>query len=264
MIIGLVSAREAIERKFETEIPDRLEYLPNYNLREDMNCLFLISGKFCMYSFGMTPSWSKEPVKVYMAQVENPKIQHRDGILRKDIILDPRFRKAIRSQRGILPVDYFIVPGKNGELFLVFSPDRNKRPFALACIWDSWKKEITDELTHGFAILTVPAFGPFLEAGIEYMPLVLDDYRCRKWIRPALSLTEVTGMMLPEPKTSLNAFRISSEIRYNMENHKDLIIRQGDFLIPEKTQPMRAITDKFQKKKVHDDPGFHWGYLNIK
>ena len=50
-----------------------------------------------------------------------------------------------------------------------------KRPFALGCVWDAWKKDILDPLVYGFSILTTPAYGEFASVGIGRMPLILSD-----------------------------------------------------------------------------------------
>ncbi len=266
MIVGLVSAKETLKRKFEVEMTEKLEYLPNYNIQPNRTCIFISSdkpGQFSEYHYGMIPSWSKEPVPYYHAPVESHKTEHKEGILRKDIILDQSFRKPIRSQRGILPIDYFIVPAKNNIPYLVFPTEKKNRPVALACIWDCWKKEITDPLTYGFAILTIPAFGVFKEAGIEYLPVVLDEYQYRKWLKPNLSLTAVTEMLVPVPKTELNAFPVSNEIWNCEDNDRRLIANQGELLVKEKAMIKPTIAEKFQRKKFHDSPGFDWGYMKI-
>src|SRR5208283_1661662 len=109
MIFGLVSNKEVITRKFEADIPDNLGYLPNYNLRTGENCLFLSSVKplsFTNYNYGFIPSGTKGEKIFYEAPVENGNHNTQEGVLKKDIIQSPIFRKAIRQQRGLLPVDY--------------------------------------------------------------------------------------------------------------------------------------------------------------
>lgn len=115
MKFGLVTVKEAIEKRFEVVLPDGVEYVPNYNICKDSMSLVLSSensNQFRSYHYGLISSGAKNPYKIYHVPIENQKSEHREGILKKDIIQDPIFQKAI-SQRCSIPVDYFIIEAKD-------------------------------------------------------------------------------------------------------------------------------------------------------
>ena len=50
-----------------------------------------------------------------------------------------------------------------------------KRPIGIGCVWDAWKKNKFDELTYGFAVITVPVYGEFAKIGIKQFPLIIAE-----------------------------------------------------------------------------------------
>jgi putative SOS response-associated peptidase YedK len=235
MIFGLVSKKEVFTRKFGAIIPDNVSYIPNYNLRPSESLLFLSSAKpyeFANYRFGMTPSWSKDERVLYEAPVENGKRQTHDVLIKKDIILSQDFRKPIREQRGLFPVDYFIVESEEGKPYVIFLKNK-KRPIALACVWDAWKKEILDNLVYGFSVVTVPVFGEFAKVGIKQIPLILTEYHYKTWLKTDSSLSQITPLLNPYPENYLNAYPISNKILTCTDNERELIEPIGELLVKE-------------------------------
>ena len=250
MIFGLVSTKEILTKKFEASIPDKLEFIPNYNLRPGSTFLFLSSSKpneFTNYRFGMVPSGSKDERILYEAPVENAKYHTHDVIIKKDIIFNPDFRKPIRQQRGLLPVDYFIIQSSDGKPYLIFQKDK-KRPMALACVWDAWKQDILDDLVYGFAVITVPVLGQFSKFGIEEMPLILTEYNYKKWLKTDSSLSRITPLLEPLDEKYINAYPLSDKIKTSLDNDRDLILPSGDLLIPDE-KPLPPFVERYGHRK---------------
>ncbi len=225
MLFGLVSTKEVITRKFEADIPDNLGYEPNYNQRAGTNCLFLSSAKplsFSKYKYGFISSGTKGEKIYYEAPVENVTHHATAGVIRRDIIHSPTFRKAIRGQRGLLPMDYIIVQLETGKPYLIFLKDK-KRPMALACVWDAWKKDMLDELVYGFAIVTVPVYGELEKLGIKEMPLILPENKYKKWINQDSPLSTISNMLNPVDEKLINGYPVSEKILSCMDNDRSLI-----------------------------------------
>jgi len=217
-------------------MPETVCYFPSYNRRPGDMMQFLSSHRpheFSSFRFGMTPGNYKEDKPIFDAPVEGDRHVTDDGILKKGIIQSALFRKQIREQRGILPLDYFIVENAEGKPYLVFLKEK-KRPIGLACVWDCWKKDILDPLVYGFSVITVPVFGEFLNAGITRLPLILNDRHYKRWLKTDGMLTLVSNLLQPFPEELINAFPISDEILSNADNDRSLINPVGDVVISEK------------------------------
>ena len=253
MIAGLVSTNDSIEKRFNRASLGKITHLPDYNIRPGDHTLFLSSSKaneFKTFRYGMVRSGTNEERLLFEIPIEAPwrKI-HDEHILRKDIISSPDFRKHIRGQRGLMPVDYFIVETEKDPCVIFM---RNKqRPFALGCIWDAWKKNILDDLTFGFAILTVPAYGIFKQIGIERMPLIIPEDHYQEWVDPDPTIMSKTKLMDYYPEEYLDAFPISNEILTSRENLKSLISPVGNRLIIEKEE--KLILNSKRKKRSSDE-----------
>ena len=238
MIFGLVSSTEAIYKNFSAAIPEKLGFTPNYNLRPGNEALFLSSAKateFVSYRFGLTPFWAKGEKLLYEAPVEGNKPMQPGDILKCGIILSPDFRKPIREQRGLLPVDYFIVQNWQGKPYVVFMRDK-KRPFAIGCVWDAWKKDILDPLIYGFAVLSTPAYGEFAKVGIMRMPVIITPYNYKRWLRTDAMLNQVSELLDYYDEKMFNAYPIGDEILTNLDNEKTLIAPAGELVIIDKKE----------------------------
>ncbi|HEY4785003.1 MAG TPA: SOS response-associated peptidase family protein, partial [Bacteroidales bacterium] len=116
-----------------------------------------------------------------------------------------------------------------GDPYVVFARDK-KRPFALGCVWDAWKKDILDPLTYGFAIATTPAYGEFARVGIERMPLIIEGKDYRNWVKKDLWFGTVTDMLHYYDQKLFNAYPIDKEILKSLENERSLITPKGELV----------------------------------
>ncbi len=257
MIFGLVSPVPSITKKFESSILEQLEYSPSYNIRPSQNTLFLSSDnphQFTKYRYGMIPCGSKSEKILYEAPVENPNKSSHDSIIKKDIIMNQDFRNQIRSMRGILPCDYFIIHSDEGKPYLFFMKDR-KRPFGIGCLWDLCKKNMMDEMIFGFAVVTLPV-GEFVKIGIKQFPLILNDSHYKKWLKKDSHLFEITKLLNPIDEKTLNAYPISDKILDCVDNERSLIEPVGDLLVKDDKTVV-----SFERKghKKHKGTGHEWG-----
>jgi len=142
------------------------------------------------------------------------------------------FRKSIRSQRCLVIADAFVegtTAKKLSEPFLVYKSSQ-KRPFAMAGIWDEWVDKNTGEITKSFAIITT-APTPLMQLIPHHRsPLVLAQEDEKKWIDKELPLTEVTDLLEPFDDTGFNAYPISTDIKSGRSKEIENLKPTGDRL----------------------------------
>lgn len=216
----IVSLLEAIEKRFDVSTPESGQYQPNTNISHGNLAPVITSSqpnKLQFFQFGFTPAWAKKQYYMINARSEgdhnkqnDPKYTGAMGIISK-----PMFRKAIRSQRCLIPADCFIEgPKKEGlnKPYVVYLRDQ-MRPFAFAGIWDQWADTSTGEIVNSFAIITTVANNLLLKIGHERSPVILPRELEKKWIDPKSELDEITAMLRPFPAQQMNAYPISPAIK---------------------------------------------------
>lgn len=217
----IVTKLKIIEKEFQadcSEILDRFEPSPNVSPGE----LSLVitddaPDKVQLLQFGFTPHWAKKKMYVINARSEGNHNKENDPLYTgaKGIISKPMFRKSIRSQRCLVIADAFIegtTAKRLSEPYLVYRSD-NKRPFALAGIWDQWVDQQSGEITKSFAIITTAPTELMQKIPHHRSPLVLDQADERRWLDRNVPLDEITSMLQPFDDVSFNAYPISKEIK---------------------------------------------------
>ena len=142
------------------------------------------------------------------------------------------FRKAIRSQRCLVIADAFVegtTTKKLSEPYLVYRGG-NKRPFAMAGIWDEWLDKSTGEITKSFAIITTAPTPLMQKIPHHRSPLVLSQGDEKKWIDKNLALGEVTELLQPFDDKEFNAYPISTNIKSAKNKEVEVLKPVGDRL----------------------------------
>lgn len=162
----------------------------------------------------------------------DPSYHGRLGIVEK-----PSFRKAIRSQRCLIPADAFIegtVKEKLSKPFVVHPMDKNERPFAFAGLYDHWVDKETGEIISTFSIITQTA-GPLLRKLPHHRsPVIL---RSREdeltWLDSDSALTDVEALLRPNEENWLNAYPISPEVKNPRYKSAEIVQPTGERVIKE-------------------------------
>ena len=182
-----------------------------------------------LFTLGYTPHWAHKQTYMINARSEgslnienDPNYKGAMGIFNK-----PMFRHAIKSQRCLVLVDAFIEGPKQEKLnkpFIVY-PNRDRGPFALAGIYDTWEHPLTGELHRTVAIITTAANR--LTQRIEHhrAPVVLS-----KEDEENISTAELSNMMQPFDSKGFNAYPISQKIKNPEANGLELLKPIGDKL----------------------------------
>lgn len=121
-------------------------------------------------AFGLIPSWSKDRLigrSTYNARSET-------------VAEKPAYRTAWRKKQFCLvPMERFFEPcWETGRSVRWSIHRRDKEPFTVAGIWDSWTDQTTGEIVESFSMLTInadghPVMGRFHRPGDEKRSLVV-------------------------------------------------------------------------------------------
>ncbi|HNQ62128.1 MAG TPA: SOS response-associated peptidase [Bacteroidia bacterium] len=235
----IVSSVEVIEKKFQVKAPELpLKMIPNYNLGPGSYGPVITSEnpkELQFFQFGLTPSWAKKKMYLFNARSEGDGNKENDPNYTggKGIISKPSFRKPIRSQRCLVIADAFIEGSTKEGLdrpYVVYLKQR--RPFALAGIYDKWVDPSTGEIVNSFAIITTTPNELLQKIPHHRSPVILEERDHQRWLK-AEHLNEITGMLQPYPSELMNAYPVSSRIKNPKQNDRELIEPVGQRLIPE-------------------------------
>ncbi len=201
--------------------------------------------------YGMIPFWSNTERCFAEAPIEGNRIPQPHVPLKKRLIHDPAFRKAIRRYRLIVPVNYFILC-ENQQAYLFFHHEFSL--FSLAGLYDyPLSLSRIETVKPGFALLTWPAYGIFKSVGFSRVPFVLPVNRHKTWIRDGISLFEVTRMMVPYDDASINACALDAIKVMAGENSRESIRPAGKRLKPdhacEHPQAVRSSLREYRRQR---------------
>jgi putative SOS response-associated peptidase YedK len=109
---------------------------------------------------------------------------------------------------------------------------RERKPFAMAGIWDTWQNPETGEAVNSFAIITTVANELMSMIPHHRSPVILEKSMEETWLH-GKHLDDITWMLKPYPAEKMNAYPIASTIRNPMAEGRRLIDPIGERLIAE-------------------------------
>jgi putative SOS response-associated peptidase YedK len=138
--------------------------------------------------WGLIPYWSKDESRA--RKPINAKAE--------TIATLPTFRDAYKRRRCLLPIDNFFewkaVRGASAKQPYAIAM-RSGEPFALAAIWDSWKRPGTSERVRSFAVVTCAA-NELMGEIHDRMPVIIPPESYDHWL----------STLDPDPRGLLTAF----------------------------------------------------------
>jgi len=233
---GQTSKLAKYVNRFGLKASEMQDFAPNYNTDIGSDAIIISpEGDLKKSMFGLTPSWSQKLIYLFNARCEgdfNPaNEQGYEGEM--GIFNKPSFRQVIKSQRAVVPLDYFVEGPEKERLkkpFIVLRKD--KEPFLVAAIYNPWKDKENGELIHTFAILTTAANELVGKIGHHRCPLVLADKQLTDWLNPKATIAELSKIMRPFDGSEFEAYPVDAKIgKRNTEkspnNDPDLILPVG-------------------------------------
>lgn len=187
---GLAGIRNAIER-------------PRFNLAPTQ--LFPVvanDGQRMLdaYRWGLIPSWAKD------AAIGNKLINARC----ETVAEKPSFRSALKRKRCLLLVDGFYEwkqTTKPKTPFFFHRKDR--KPFAIAGLWEEWTSPETGEVVRSCCIITT---GPnaLMASFHDRMPVILSAAGQEQWLRPeATEAAALQPLLVPCADDFLDAYAVT-------------------------------------------------------
>ncbi len=236
----LVQKLETLEKRFNAIASDNIIYEPSYNIHPGATTVIIASdnpSEVVNAVFGLTPHWAKKQMYLFNARAEgdNNKSNDPDYHGSKGIINKPSFRKAIRSQRCLVPADAFIEGTTKEGLskpYLVFFKNK-ERPFSFAGIWSEWQNPETKQPLRSFSIITTVANTLVQKIPHHRSPVILKRSQEKTWINSSTPLNEITKMLMPFDYNMMNAYPISSDIKNPRNNNIGLVEPLGNRIMPE-------------------------------
>ena len=161
-----------------------------------------------LLQWGLVPAWTRD--REQAGEIRTMTLNARS----ESAFEKPSFRKAIASQRCLVPSDGFFewqsVTNRKIPWFITL---KEEKLFSFGGIWETWEYP-GEEPLHTFSILTTDA-NPLM-AGIhnskKRMPLILPPGNEERWLDQTLSREAVTALMTPFPEEAMKAWTISTLI----------------------------------------------------
>lgn len=245
---AIVQKLETLEKRFNVTIKHpEFDYQPNYNVSPGDYAPVIINKEpefLQFFQFGLTPWWAKKPMYLFNARSEGDRNKENDPAYKggKGIIHKRAFEEPIRSKRCLVIADCFIegtIVEKLSKPYVVYL--RERRPFALAGIWDKWVNKETGEVRESYSLITTTANELIQKLPHHRSPVILSESQERQWLKD-IPLNQVTGMLNPYPSEKMNAYPISTEIKHPAANGVHLLQPIGERVMPENdTGPVEGL-----------------------
>ncbi|MCU0599096.1 MAG: SOS response-associated peptidase [Desulfobacterales bacterium] len=205
-----------ITRYFKVSVAPDIQ--PRYNVAPGQQILAICQTVDAqrmpaMLKWGLIPSWAKEESIGYkMINVREESVKVKPG-----------FKLAYKFRRCLVPVSGFYEwqkegSGKQPYLIRLSGSDL----FALAGIWESWKKPASDERIESCAILTTSANGVISRVH-DRMPVIIGPEHIDLWLDASSSIHRIEALMRPFDDRDMVCHRVSSAVN-NAKNDAPSLI----------------------------------------
>ncbi|MGM9988953.1 MAG: SOS response-associated peptidase [Bacillaceae bacterium] len=208
---------ELLER-FQIEAAfDRKSYLKSYNIAPSQSVVAVINNgkqnRMGYLRWGLVPSWAKDEKIGY-------KLVNARG---ETVAEKPSFRKSFVKRRCLILADSFYEWKKDDKRKIPMRIKlKNNEPFAMAGIWDAWKKPDGSLLYTCSIITTNP--NPLMANIHDRMPVILKKDDEQKWLNPANEdPVFLLSLLQPYDDTLMEAFEVSSDVNSPKNNGPQLI-----------------------------------------
>lgn len=187
--------------------PPEFPLRPRYNIAPSQEAPVVLRGdtgrRLGLLRWGLVPRWADDP------SIGSRMINARSETIRTK----PAFREAFLRRRCLVPADGFFEwrkpPAGSGgpkRPYWIHRPDR--RPFAMAGLWERWEGGGTGPLTT-FTILTTEASGE-LRSIHSRMPVVLPPESWEEWLDPDAEPSGVERWLQSCRGAGLEAWEVST------------------------------------------------------
>ena len=235
---GLINDLEEVAQHLEVFPPEQNNFAPNYNTSPGDYSPVITNRQpdvLQFFQFGLTPHWAKKRLYLLNARSEGDFNKENDPGYEGDlgITQKPAFKNAIRSQRCLVPANFFIegpTKEKLNKPYVVYLTDRNKKPFCFAGLWDTWHDREKNVLVNSFTIITTTPNALLSQIPHHRSPVILPKEAEKQWLSNA-PLEKILPFMKPYPAEHMQAYPIDPAIKNPKLNSRALLKKIDDTLL---------------------------------
>lgn len=189
---------------------------PTYNAAPGQELPVVVNqgnNALSLMKWGLVPFWAKDPAIGYKM------INARSETLKDK----PSFRKALISQRCLIPASGFYEWQKQGSTKIPFYIRIPNSPlFAMAGLYDIWKDTSGRELKTYTIITTEP--NSLLAPIHNRMPVILEKEKEEIWLNPNQpDVNMLLSLLKPYPQKDMEAYPVSLLVNKPENNYQELI-----------------------------------------
>jgi len=195
-----------------------VEVVANYNVAPSQEILAIAryDGENWLVKFhwGLVPFWAKD------TSIGSRMINARS----ETVAEKPSFRNAFKKRRCLIPADGFYEwKGEKGRKQPMFITPPDRKPFAFAGLWETWKKKDTDDAYKSCTIITAPASESMRDIH-HRMPVILKPPVYESWLDPDNQDTSALNRILQnEIVTELVSHPVSQQVNSPRNNDESCI-----------------------------------------
>jgi putative SOS response-associated peptidase YedK len=204
------------------ELDEVAELVPRYNIAPTQSVLIVRSSSTgarqpMTARWGLVPSWAKDvSIGARMINARGETVASK-----------PAFRSATRHRRCLVPADGFYewakTPAGKQPHHIRFI---DRRPFALAGLWERWRPTEGDPVDSCTIITTRP--NETVEPLHDRMPVILPPGTFTEWLAPEpLSSTRLDDLLVPHPAEGMEAVRVSTRVNSPANDDEECIRPAG-------------------------------------
>ena len=193
---------KAIAKKYDLSL-EKNEMSPRYNAAPSQLLpviLYPPLGQMVMMNWGFLPRWAES--------TKHPMINARA----ETVTTKPSFKHAFKSRRCLVLADGFYEwqktpQGKQPMRFV----RKDREPFSMAGIWETWEDTTSGDEWASFAILTTEA-NKVTSQVHHRMPVILSSEQEKVWLDTQSPLESCLNLCRPYPDEYLSVYPVSRKL----------------------------------------------------
>lgn len=194
-------------------------FAPRFNIAPSQPVLAIPNDDKATADFliwGLIPMWAKDPA------IGNRLINARGETLAEK----PSFRGSYRHKRCLILADGFYewkTFGGRKSKTPYFIHMRDRKPFAIAGLWDHWEGPDGSDVRSCTIITTTP--NELMQAIHDRMPVILHPRDFDKWLDPAPQTSEnLQPLLKPFPADAMSAYAVSTLVNKVTNDMPELVV----------------------------------------
>jgi putative SOS response-associated peptidase YedK len=194
------------------------EVTENFNVApsQEILVIFKKEGKNWLDKFhwGLVPFWAKDP------SIGNRMINARA----ETVAEKPSFKNAFKKRRCLIIADGFYEwKGPRGQKQPMLITLPNKKPFAFAGLWETWRHEDLDSPYRSCAIITTEASESIREIH-HRMPVILKPEAYPEWLDPNnQDISDLKEILGNKRLTRFVSYPVSKQVNATRNNKPSCI-----------------------------------------